>query len=418
MTYIKTVRFIRFASATILLLWVGFLFGGQHAANSVSRAAGSTLLRAGQGKFADVNIFVYARLREALFLLSVAWVLGILCWLICRTLKTLVSQKYAWAFITGVWLVALNVFVVAAMQTALFWALFWHGASTNNYAQHQFKEVLLAEAPRPQAVLLGSSQTRAQIDENVLNRELAGRLWTTELHFPGSRAFDLWLMIRRVQPQQNDLVICYLSEGYFYTGADSTSLPYFLKLTDLQEITVLGKSLWWKQRNLYYGLLGDCLPLFRLRDPVAQRFLGASMVGLEQMRHDQGLSTNLHDRAKIVAAGFRDDETTEVQKAAFRAFIAECKRLRVKLVLCAGQLNPLVYGYLTPSCREGYLGFLRQIQEANPHVAVLVPETLGWHTPETYLDLTHITKPEQTRFTLQLSAWLQQNLDTLQPLAP
>ena len=410
-----SVRILQAASAAILALWAAFLLGGHTVSGWLADSFGAALARVGQGKFPNADVFVYGRIREVLFLLTAGFVLASAIGWLTSVFKT---KKYAWVYVSLAWFCALNVLALAAMQTALFWALFWHGDFTNNYAQHQFKQALLREVPAPRAILLGNSQSRSQIDENVLNRELAGKLWTTELHFPGSRPCDLWLMIRQLQPKPGDVVICYLSEGYLYTGTVSECLPYFLHLSDLRGLTDLGGSTWWKQRSLYYGILGDCLPLFRLREPVAQRLLGFRMIQLNQLEHDESLAVDLRERAKTVALSLHQDETVTAQKAAFEAFVAECKKFRVKLVLCAGQLNPIVYDYAKPFFREDYLKFLSETQKANPQIALLTPDTLGWQTPETYLDLTHVKKPEQSEFSLRMSRWLQQNLDQLQPLGP
>jgi hypothetical protein len=411
-----SVRLLQVASVGILAAWVLFLLLGRAISGRLSEAFGSVLARVGQGKFADANVFVYGRMREALFLFTAGFVLVTAGWWLGRIFKT---KRFAWLFISGAWFIVLNLFVLAAMQTALFWALFWNGDFTNNYAQHQFKQVLLAETPRPRAILLGNSQTRAQIDENILNRELAGKLWTTELHFPGSRPCDLWLMIRQIQPKQGDVLVCYLSEGYFYTGATSECLPYFLNFNDLPGLIDFGGSIWWKQRNLYYGLLGSGLPLFRIRDPVAQRFLGFRMTQLNQVEHDESLAVNLDERAKDVALSLHDrDETVIAQKAAFHAFVRECKKYRINLVLCVGQLNPIVYDYAKPFYREDYLKFLDEVQKDNPQIVLLKPDILGWQTPDKYLDLTHVKKPGQHEFSMVLSRWLEQNLARLQPLGP
>src|SRR5262249_7686452 len=159
------------------------------------------------------------RIFELLWLMTVALVcVSIFGWASQR-LERWGTRRTQWIFPAVFGFVLLNIFMGFAGNTALFWGFLGAGAGTQNLAQFHYKRILAKESGSPaRAVLVGSSQTRAQIDEELLNRLLGTNLWTTELHFPGCHAYDLLLIERQIRPTRPDVIVCYLSEGYFYGG--------------------------------------------------------------------------------------------------------------------------------------------------------------------------------------------------------
>jgi hypothetical protein len=305
------------------------------------------------------------------------------------------------------------VFAVIAAQTVLFWCLLFTGTGrTHNYTQFQIKRGLMKEVQAPhQAVLLGSSQTRAEIDERLLNDWLGREVCTTELHFPGNRAYELVLNLEALPAVKVDYILCYLSEGYFYaSAAESDGLLFFFGFRDLGEFYKLGGANVRTGRSLAYALLGNALPLFRLRDPLASRILGSSIQSLRQEQYDQSLSTNLAQRAKAMASGFQAGPESDFQKNAFSVFAQRCREQHRTLIVCCGQFNPILGRALDPALRSDMLAFLRN-QAAHDATIVLLDESdLPKQTEADYDDLTHVNEAAQIRFTEFIAGVMQKLL--------
>ena len=254
--------------------------------------------------------------------------------------------------------------------------------------------------------MVGSSQTRAEIDEDLLNKLLGTNLWTTELHFPGSRGYDLLLVerqLRRINPQ---IVICYVTEGYFYSGSHNETPPNFLSFGDIQDGLHRGAQHYLSNEEILSGLLGDALPLFRCREVVAQRVLGSAMVQLKQQQYDTSLSSDLDARAREFAASYRIDKESEFQKQAFEDFVARCQRANRRIILLVGGYNPLLARRINPAIRADMLNFLNQLQIHYSLVFLVREGDLAEQTPANYEDLSHVDKETQRRFTTALAKFL------------
>jgi hypothetical protein len=295
---------------------------------------------------------------------------------------------------------ALNIFVVIAGHTVLFWCLLFSGTGqTHNYTQYRIKQELMTETAAPsQAVLLGSSQTRAQIDEGILNSHLGSTLWTTELHFPGDHPYDMILSLKRLPAVKLDYVICYLSEQYFYTGADSDGIMFFFGFEDLAEYRRLRPGPGGLGDKSFLGLLGDAVPLFKYREPIADRLFGFRTANIGQEKYDQALTASLADRAKIAASHFHLGPDSDFQKRAFLEFARQCREKGCRLVVCCGQLNPILENALDPAFRRDLLGFLHDCAARDTNIVLLDEHRLPPQTEADYDDLTHANAAAQARF--------------------
>ncbi|HLP75406.1 MAG TPA: hypothetical protein VK327_00690, partial [Candidatus Paceibacterota bacterium] len=408
----KRHRLQMLAGTFLLIGWCGYFGIGAHVSKIIAGRFGSILWRIARGKINDLPVFVCGRFREFLWLLTLATVWATIHMLMNRSLeKRTNGQRWRWTVhgVTG--FVLLNVWVGAAANTALFWGIIGGGAGIQNYAQFQFKRIVFEENAAPRrAVLVGSSQTRAQIDEDQLNRRLGTNLWTTELHFPGSKAYDLLLIepkLRRANPQW---VICYLSEGYFYTGSHGEVPPNFLAWRQLPDAWQRGALKYLSNDEVGYGLLGDILPIFRCRDVISQRVLGSVAVNLPQTRYDASLITNLEARAGLTAKSYRSNRESEFQKRAFEDFIIRCEQAQRTVVLLEGGYNPILARQLDPAIRADMLKFLAELNKRHPNVIVIPSEDLPVQLPTDYSDLSHVTEEMQGRFTQFLAGWLQKRL--------
>jgi hypothetical protein len=383
-------------------------------AQGIGTAYGETILRLGHGKIADPVVFLEGRIEEALWLLAVS----VLLFLAYKIIKAVVESrikatKYTWVPLAFAALFLLNLWIFAAMQTGLFWAAMYTGKANSNLTQFQFKKQLLKENKAPRQILLvGSSQTQAQFNEDFLNAKLAKKIWTTELHFPGSAALDLFLVTRRLKSFPGDDLVCYLSEFYFYAPIYSESAPYFLNFADLPKLREMGFGPYLKQRQFAYGVLGQMLPPFYCREPLTYRFLGIAMAGVAgQAKYDENLETNLVKRAELIAPKFRLGTDEKLQKAAFEAFLSEATAQKRRVILVEGQLNPLLAQRVNPAIRADMKQFLRTMAQKYSNVILIPEDQLPRQEASDYKDLTHVTPDAEQRFTEWFSGWLDRNLN-------
>jgi hypothetical protein len=352
------------------------------------------------------------RLRDLALLATVASLLALACLLSGSWFRARLSPRFRWAANSLVAFLCLNLFAAAASHTALFWCLLFTGRdNSHNYTQYQIKRALMPEVVAPrQAVLLGNSQTHAEIDKRLLNADLGRQLWTTELHFPGSRPFDMLLCLEDLPPVKIDYVITYASEGFFYSGANSEAAMFFMRWRALGQFYDCGGKNVDPGRYFTYGLLGDLFPLFRLREPVISRLFGVRILGLNQERRDLSLSADLAERAKTAAAGYRLGPESDFQKKAFALFAAKCRERHARLIVCCGQLNPIFGRALDPALRPDMLAWLHDLARRDPNLILLEESQLPVQTEKDYQDLTHVDEANQIRFTKYMETVLQKLL--------
>lgn len=396
-------RYYLVACAAVAIGWIVYALAKHRVAVAVAGRFGEALLRLGQGKFSDATLFVQHRLCEALWLATLA-LLFMAAQRLFNRLAHARIQRARWAAQGVVGFVLLNLWIGAAMNAALFWGAMGVGAGLQNLMQFHFKRILAEENPiATRAVMVGSSQTRAQIDEDQLNTILGPRLWTTELHWPGSQGFDLLLVERQIHHANPQLIICYLSEGNFYTGAAGEAIPPFLRLSDIPDCLRRGAFHQLPAGKFFLAMLGDLMPLFRCRDVVAQRVLGSAIVQLKQKQYDASLQPDLDARARESASKFHLGAESEFQKRAFEDFVARCQRANRRVILIAGGHNPVLARRIDPAIRADMLNFLHKLQKHYPAVTVVPQTDLADQTSADYDDLSHVNKDMQRRFTTALA---------------
>jgi hypothetical protein len=393
-------------------VWVLFFLLGKPVASAVAAAFGPALVKMGDGKFTAPGAFVLLRLRDLALLSSVASLLALVCLFAASWFRVRIPARFRWAVNSVGLFICLNVFAAIAAHTVLFWCLLFTGRDkTHNYTQYQIKRGLMPEivAPR-QAVLLGSSQTHAEIDKRLLNADMGNQVWTTELHFPGCRPFDMLLCLEDLPPVKIDYVIVYLSETYFYSGANSEAAMFFMRFRYLGQLYDCGGKAVDTGRSLRYGLLGDVFPLFRIREPIIARLFSFRILGLNQERRDQTLSGDLAARAKVAALEYGFGPASDFQKRAFELFARKCRDRHARLVLCCGQVNPILERALNPALRPDMLAYLRDLARHDSNIVLLEDSQLPVQTEKNYKDLTHVDEPTQVRFTDYIETVLQKLL--------
>lgn len=146
--------------------------------------------------------------------------------------------------------------------------------------------------------------------------------------------------------------------------------------------------------------------MFRLREVLALRLLGAATVQLKQRQYDAALQADLEARARQFAPAYRLNAESEFQQRAFEDFVARCGRAGRRVMVLTGQFNPLLARQLDPAVRADMLAFLNRLKARHPHL-VLVPETdLPPQTPADYEDLSHVNPAAQRRFSTALAGLL------------
>lgn len=395
--------------ALLALAWLPYITAGNALANVAAGRWGEKILAATDGNVADAKHFVLFRLHDLTVLGSAAFALVLLHGLITGgLLRWSGFRRQPWVASALSLFVLGNIWLLLAMQTGLFWIGFWQGRDhTAPLVRFEMKRQLLAEHPAPgKAVILGSSQARAQIEEAQLNALLAPDLYTGELHFPGSQAFDIWLAHRQLAPSSAQIVICYISELSIYQPVSGEAAPYLLGWKDLRTTSDLGGLPLLPARKLGYGLFGNILPVFYLRDALSRRLLGPGVADIGQRQHDQAMHVETAAELDARAAGFhRADASAEFQKRALAAFVADCERQGQTLVLIAGQFNPRLSARVDPAIRQDMLAFLEGLRQQSARV-VLITDSPAQAEAD-YEDLTHVNKQTQQAYTAFLAAHLR-----------
>ena len=391
---IERVLWMAGAVCSVLLMlaanWVGVFLGTRF---------GAVIDRVGKGKIADASGFIGQAVWETgmLFLLG-----SVLLWLVLRIGKRMAGhRRWIVQSITG--FAALNLWIWGAMHTIVFWGGLYTGSATSNFTQFEFKKELLRHnRAAHQILLLGSSQTQAQVDENVLNQKLRPKIWTTELHFPGSKCIDLLLVLRKLRRSPADEVICYVSEYYFYSGLYATTPPYFGGVRNLALLKGIGLGAEMLKRPYVMGMIGDALPLFRCRESLKDRILGIALSEIGQVTYNTHLEADLEKRAEEAARTFNLDQDAEFQKRAFEEFLKEAERQGRKVMILEGQVNPILGRKIAPEIRSDMKKFLEVLSRSNANLTLIREADLPLQTAADYKDLTHVTEEGQKRF----SNWL------------
>jgi hypothetical protein len=270
--------------------------------------------------------------------------------------------------------------------------------------QFHFKRILLEENPMSRrAVLMGSSQTRAQINEELLNQRLGTNIWTAKLTYAGVQGYDLLLMERQITRAHPRVVICYVTEGYFYMGPTSATFPYFFQFRDLPDEWRRDGGRYLLGKSLFAGLFGDLLPLFRCREMSAQRLFGFLILNLNQLQYDRALQPDLEARARENAAGFHLSGVSDFEKQAFEDFVARCQQANRQVILLVGNYNPILARQIDPAIRADMTRFLDRLKNHYPCVVLVPPGDLPEQTPADYEDLTHVNRDMQCRFSENLA---------------
>ena len=383
-----------------IIAWALFGFFGERAASSLSARFGPRIVASGDGKFTNPQPFVKRRLKEFAVLIMGASLLILVHQALAAVAVRRLQTPARWIAQGWSAFICLNIFAALAAHTVLFWSLLYTGkVHINNYTQYRIKQGLLEEAEAPgQALLMGASQTRAQIDAKVLNKRLGRKIWTTELHFPGSSVYDMVLCLERLPKVRLDYIITYFSEGNIYGAHDSQRVMYFFGVRDLAAYCTLGPGKPRFDPNLVSGLMRDIFPLYRVWGSLIDRLQFWQTQNLKQDQYNASLESDLVERAQHAAKSFSLGPESGFQKRAFATFAKMCRERGCRLVVCCGQSNPILDRVLDPGLRPDMMAFLHEQARQDPNVILLEESQLPRQIEGDYTDLTHVNEAARERF--------------------
>jgi len=345
-----------------------------------------------------------------LVLLTAAMVLLAISLMLNRVLKKHASYASYRGLILGVVIFAMmNVFAWFAGKTVLFWSLFYHKTQIDNFAQYQIKNALLRELKgRARAILIGNSQTNASIDEVVMNELIGREVWSTELVQPGSRGFDMLTLIRTMSLMEDDLVICYLSEGYFYGGESGIVAADFFSLAEIPDLIELKGWELFPPGAAQSGLAAQIFPLYQFRKSFSHKVLGWDITNLQQRKFNQSLEENLETQARRRAPDLKFGKVSEFEQAAMSRAVQEMVSRGCTVIFIAGHMHPDVQRFMDQRLRPDMNRFLGRLKaEGKGRVFIVEGSELLHLQPADFKDLVHFTSDTQRRFTIELVNYLK-----------
>ncbi|NBV24872.1 MAG: hypothetical protein EBS05_23505 [Proteobacteria bacterium] len=396
--------------ALLLCGWPGYMLAGEGVALATGEKYGGGMNWSGQGLFTDPARFMQNRALEGLWLVVLLLVWASLHRWLASRLTPRVNLRWRWAVHGGVGFVLLNVWVGCASNTALYWMALGAGAGEEPYRQFQFKRRLASEVQgRERIVLVGSSQTHAQINARLLNDRLGTNAWSTDLHYPGCKAHDLLLMEPQLTRTHPQWVVYYLTESALYLNANGGLASQFLTLDQLPEAARRGAVQHIHRSELAFGVLGSVLPLFRCRDALGHRFLGSPLMELQRRQLDPAQIADLEGRALRRARQFRVNAASDFQKRALEEFVTRCTRAGCRVLVLTGANSPVLTEKIAPAVHEDLRQYLDGLAARHPQVTVVPASALPVQTASDYfsLDLVHANHAMQRRFTLHLAELLE-----------
>ena len=145
------------------------------------------------------------------------------------------------------------------------------------------------------------------------------------------------------------------------------------------------------------GLLGDVFPLYRVWDPLSARVRFWQKGDPAQARFDVALETSLAERAKRVAKTVDKGAIFEFNQRAFEDFAKQCRERHCQLIICCGQVNPILANAIDPTLRPAMIDYLHQQAAKDPNIILVEAPILPQHVEADYEDLTHVNLAARAR---------------------
>ena len=140
------------------------------------------------------------------------------------------------------------------------------------------------------------------------------------------------------------------------------------------------------------------------------------MMNLNQEAWNQSLVTDLSTRAKTAATSYHKGPNAVFQENAFGLFAAKCRARHATLIVCCGQLNPILGRAIDPSLRVNMVDFLRSQAAHDTNIVLLEEARMPKQTEQDYDDLTHVNRAAQVKFSEFMADILQGLMHTNQTM--
>lgn len=401
------------AGAAVASVWILYLWCAAPLAEWISASFGERLLAIGRGRITDPAVFVNNRLLEIAYLLMVLAILVVLGACAVLVLERRVSKAWLWLPISLFVFVEINVLVLLASETGIYWMTLHAGHPNLKQTGFHTERILLNDSPaKTKAVVLGSSQAQSQIHTGELIRDFYPEVHVANMGYAGAQAFDFLLIRDHYQESSPDAVICYLSEQSLYTPASAARYLPLLKLRGLDDVAQLGA---WRLRSkgrLVHGGAAMLLPLFRSRRAV-NIFLFGEDIAVKAPRPPKSgkavAASEPEDPVRRKAAEYQVGPGSDFQKRSLERFIRQNLEVGTKVILIAGQVNPILAERISPDVQDDFPRYLRDLGRKYPDLIVLSDE-LPSHGADEYDDSMHITPKVRLRYTARLADVLEQKL--------
>jgi hypothetical protein len=328
------------------------------------------------------------------------------------------AKRFAWyRQARGVWLgllafAAMNLGVLIAQETVLFWMPYYPGAVVDNYAQFEIKRHLLPEnGNMRQIILVGNSAVCSNFDERQMNVALRNKVWMTELHQSGICGLDLRFIVDDLEDVHAYCAVTYVSTAFFNGLPNGLATTHFLKFSEIPDLLRTGSWKSFPEGSLRAGVIGKLVPLYRQNKSVSRLLLGSNIKNLAQMRFDASLETNLDVQARRRAPSLETSPRTEMQRRGFDEAMERLSKRCEHIVIVVGTSYPLI-DELRADLRPKMLSDLAALQKRCPNIILLHQEELMQVTKADYIDLVHFNEPAQMRFSERFCEWLTNNLLT------
>ena len=223
-----------------------------------------------------------------------------------------------------------------------------------------------------------------------------------ELHFPGCRAVDIFLLSQRFGKNKVDEFVYYVSPSYFYIPqSDSAIARDLLRLRDLPATLEIGAWQHFPSQTKPYTVLGMALPLFQYRSALQHALFGSQDLELP--------SAPLTSKDPDAHASSRNLSTSgsEVtyQKEAFRRFLEQTAAKGQHVIVIGGQLNPAAEAVFTPDIRPDYEQFLKECSKTYSNMTLVWQNELLVESPQAYDDDVHVSVKTGELFTEAFAKW-------------
>ncbi len=144
------------------------------------------------------------------------------------------------------------------------------------------------------------------------------------------------------------------------------------------------------------------------------RLRGGNVQKKQQAQYDASLETSLEERARRIARDYKGADSS-FQKRAFEVLAQKSRERGSRLVICAGQCNPILERALNPAVRRDIMDFLHEQAAKDPNIILLEESQMPRQVESDYEDLTHVNTAARERFSQYLSGVLEMAAQTNMP---